>query len=419
MIEGGRDIWRRADIIVLLVTWEDRDRNWEIHGFTQLSSVWNPKRSERGRGFGGISTWVRNGLKLEVTIAIVDVRKQFIALCLTKGNMLKLKEAGPVLVAGDFNARIGDFQGSGFVELDGSIWRREEDRSNHWPRQSDDTGKNPFSDAFIRFLNVCGLFVLNCTSYFPNTGEFTCQTANGASVVDFLLVSDLAMEMVQDFSLDPFIPETDHRPLLFSVKGLDERNRSRQTPRSSTLYLDHTKKVLYGCHVATALRDDTTADNLAGLIVRASKTIFIRKRDGRRPWFDSSCAVARKDALQAPADDRKRAFRCYRYYIRAKKRRFVWERQQEPKLELTKEPGSFWRRLRPPSTVLGVSLDELVDFVRTLYSFQRTVYHFTKREIGGAERESERLQRRLVLEQFGLPFWISQVCSGLLELEFS
>ncbi|KAL3677270.1 hypothetical protein R1sor_027218 [Riccia sorocarpa] len=86
MLEGGHDIWRRVDVISLLETWEDRDRNREIFGFTHLSSVWNPKRSARGRGFGGISTWVPDGLKADITVHSVDTRKQFITLGVKDGG---------------------------------------------------------------------------------------------------------------------------------------------------------------------------------------------------------------------------------------------------------------------------------------------------------------------------------------------
>ncbi|KAL3683261.1 hypothetical protein R1sor_001283 [Riccia sorocarpa] len=60
-----------------------------------------------------------------------------------------------------------------------------------------------------------------------DTRLYTCNTAVGDSVVDYLLASDAGRVLIEDFVLEPFVPESDHRPIRFSLRGFDNPRRIR------------------------------------------------------------------------------------------------------------------------------------------------------------------------------------------------
>ncbi|KAL3687821.1 hypothetical protein R1sor_014130 [Riccia sorocarpa] len=54
VLEGGRELWQKADITGLSETWTWKEGAANIPGFTHLTSVWNRKQSRYGRGFAGL-----------------------------------------------------------------------------------------------------------------------------------------------------------------------------------------------------------------------------------------------------------------------------------------------------------------------------------------------------------------------------
>ncbi|KAL3687804.1 hypothetical protein R1sor_014113 [Riccia sorocarpa] len=144
VVEGGFGLWESADIVTLVETWVWKESVFNLPGFVNLISVWNPKRMAKGRGFGGIAVWIRESLSSTVTVEVVDVLKQFIILRLDRSKqtsflvvayyapagapiyaagdggspfmalsrlIIEFQEKGRVFVVGDFNSRSGLAQG--------------------------------------------------------------------------------------------------------------------------------------------------------------------------------------------------------------------------------------------------------------------------------------------------------------------
>ncbi|KAL3700657.1 hypothetical protein R1sor_018679 [Riccia sorocarpa] len=180
---GNKDLWEKADIVTLVETWDTSDNTVaEIDGFTRVASLWNPKRFSKGRGFGGLAVWVRNGINTIVTVEKADTRKQFLCCRIADNDtsvflvlcyfapmgspvyssndtdpflelsrtVIDLRDWGPVLVIGDFNSRTGTSQGLILPDPGGVI--RQSSETEVWTRESAETGSNSMADSFYILL---------------------------------------------------------------------------------------------------------------------------------------------------------------------------------------------------------------------------------------------------------------------------
>ncbi|KAL3677224.1 hypothetical protein R1sor_027172 [Riccia sorocarpa] len=115
-----------------------------------MATLWNDKRT-RGRGFGGIVVYSREGLNLDLKIECEGAMKQFLGISISSTDseafllivylapygapinretddpfaelsqtILQLKERGPTWIIGDFNSRIGTEKRSSTLHLDPS-----------------------------------------------------------------------------------------------------------------------------------------------------------------------------------------------------------------------------------------------------------------------------------------------------------
>ncbi|KAL3683233.1 hypothetical protein R1sor_001255 [Riccia sorocarpa] len=215
VVEANLELWSKTDIVALVETWEHRATSGLcIPGFQQVGAVWNQKRFAKGRGFGGITVYVRDNLGLDSEIEFADTHKRFLCLKLSKNNsqafifivyfspkgspvygsdtdnpMLELAreirrmcDRGPVWVCGDFNSRTGVNQGSLIDETGEAIWSGNGNgQEDIWSRSSKDLGTNLFSEFFLQLVNICGMTILNGSRQFESTGEFTCTTPMGTA----------------------------------------------------------------------------------------------------------------------------------------------------------------------------------------------------------------------------------------------
>ncbi|KAL3693697.1 hypothetical protein R1sor_007348 [Riccia sorocarpa] len=335
--------------------WNERSL-WTI-GFTRLETLWNERKNSRGRGFGGVGVWVRDGSGLRVEVEKTDCRKQFLCLRLFTKNcatpaflfvayyaplgapiyqrlgsgedplsalteaVIAVHELGPVWVVGDFNSRVGDAQSLELNEEGVAAWRNS-DADESWCRSAEDEGWNGMSEFFMQFAAAGGLTIINGTAPFPDTWSVTCRTHNASSTVDFLLACKSARDRILDFSFGPFSPESDHCPLRCTLMGF-EREIRRQDRRSKVgVCLDVTKRNQYETTLVNKLHGrELTSGTLPNIITGIAKEVFTAKQPRDKGWFDDDCRVARSKAMSAV--DQRAAFRQYNHFIRARKRRFL------------------------------------------------------------------------------------------------
>jgi len=101
-----------------------------------------------------------------------------------------------VLLVGDFNARTTNQQASVFccIEDHNLIWLAEEENLQ-WVRCSeDDKVSNYFGDEFFTLCGAFNLIICNGLDKWKGSGNFTCNTYNGESVVDYVIFSQSLIE---------------------------------------------------------------------------------------------------------------------------------------------------------------------------------------------------------------------------------
>ena len=138
---------------------------------------------------------------------------------------------GDIIMCGDFNARIGkdcDFiknernGGETFLPLPDDYIAQD---LRH--RNSKDTITNSYKRPFLDLLINNKLHILNGRTLGDTLGDFTCIKHNGASVVDYFVISENSNKYISHLTVLPFTPYSDHKPL---------RLRLRLPTRSDLIY---------------------------------------------------------------------------------------------------------------------------------------------------------------------------------------
>ncbi|KAL3693684.1 hypothetical protein R1sor_007335 [Riccia sorocarpa] len=403
---GGVGTWKDADLVILVETWEIGENSLvELPNFTFVTSVQNWRKCERGRGFGGVAIWLRNGVDLTVTVDHKDPLKQFICLRVSmkltgtigflfacyfapagalvysrRGEespfmalteyISKVDGRGPVWVFGDFNSRIQTTQGENQSSPEDLSWRRQVEEEK-WARVSEDVGSNSFAPAFTQMLNTCELTVLNGTSGFPYTSGFTCYTRMGNSTVDFLLANTAGRDMVAQFRIGSRAPESDHSSLSCVLTGFDcKRSRTRTSAPRLLRGLDRSKKEVYERTLTDRLSTiGQDALLVSQVLIQTMREVLLRGANPDKVWYDAECHDARLKAMSSLPVDQEGAYRVYKNFVKAKKRAFLRSKQEELTRALYTEPRLFWKQFHTKQRVTELSVTDLKRYVEELYFF--------------------------------------------------
>ncbi|KAL3693852.1 hypothetical protein R1sor_007503 [Riccia sorocarpa] len=356
------------------------------------------RTSARGQGFGGIRVWARESKVTKVEVQYTDVLKQFVVLRVTSKNqhafliityfappgapiyansvdespyvaltseVAKCQQTGPVILVGDFNCRISSAQREDLGDH-GAGWRTE-NTMDPWKRTSEDKECNQFANGFLSLASVCGLTILNGTSKFPLTQERTFQSERGFSVIDYLLVDRQARDTITSFRLLPFQPESDHRPLLFSISGYTRSQKTYMIQPQPRQFLDYKLRDRFSELLETRIQGVTDSGSVVSTIVTTADEVFRTGPLGDQPWSSETCKEARRKALNSADSERSNAFRSYKKLIRSLKRKYIREQQVILTEELTHTPQLFWIRFQVPRSIPELSRPELVGYLQHLY----------------------------------------------------
>ena len=121
----------------------------------------------------------------------------------------KLSEKSETVLVGDFNARTGPVNIDFDSHIADSLKKSSPSRSL---RSSRDAILNPRGRAFLDVLACTNLRLLNGSIVGDTLGEYTCQTYNGCSVVDYIAVSEQIKRHVSRFQVLELNRFSDHRP---------------------------------------------------------------------------------------------------------------------------------------------------------------------------------------------------------------
>lgn len=285
--------------------------------------------------------------------------------------LLELNKRGShdIVLSGDFNTRIStdqDFLRSDnldkFIVMPPEV---QADSTHHnGVRNSKDRCTNGYKKDLLDLLLSHQLTVLNGRTLGDVYGELTCYKWNGASTVDYCIVSSRLVDKVEWFSVKSFTPFSDHSPIQAKIKlptritatiPNKEDLCSIRCPKRFIMSDDGKRRFLelqnndsFRSSLNTVLNHDdqnpvTFNKSLTSLIVKTADRCFNstkpwkqkKKKAGIcKPWFDDLCGDSKKQLKTALVNmekyhsctfHRNKYYRCKKSYfklLRKKKRDF-------------------------------------------------------------------------------------------------
>ena len=304
----------------------------------------------------------------------------------------RFSRLGEVILVGDFNARTG-------ISPDTATF--DEDGDSYLPippecfcqmppleRVSQDTENNEHGMQLLNLCKASGLRIVNGRLFQDKgTGKFTCHTARGNSVVDYVIASQAIMNDFASFQVGEISLLSDHCPVEFSLEIDSEHARQRVQSREepdceeahrykwiedkAESFQDLLKNVSVGTKLDSLMSNlatmtsDEAATKFTELLLHAGvesgalrkKTVASGKKGGHFPsneWFDSECKCRKREINKLlklynanPSDvslrslfwDRRKA---WRILVRRKKRQATYNLNSKLQ-SLRAKPKEFWK----------------------------------------------------------------------------
>ena len=101
------------------------------------------------------------------------------------------------IILADFNARLGTKDTAQSTITDNNILTKDYDI----PRKSKDKTSNNEGDKLLNFCNNCNLKILNGNFFNDTEGNYTYIHPQGASTIDFALISENVLDLLTDFDI--------------------------------------------------------------------------------------------------------------------------------------------------------------------------------------------------------------------------
>ena len=260
-----------------------------------------------------------------------------------QSNLIKYSKLGKVMLMGDFNSRKGqlsesidenDMSASQFIDGSDTFELRT---GYHIPHShSMDKTVNKYGRSLINLCASNNLCILNGRIQGDRFGKFTCHKSNGASVVDYAILSNTLLRKVVYFSVLPLSFLSCHCPISFAIKTNKfflDTNKSYKflESKASTFIWERVKKEHYSLLLnnietikeANSYIDDIfrnqfsseSINNATESITRvicknAAKCFKIKRRTRKKTksnsnvsrnkkWFDKDCEKAKKELTAA------------------------------------------------------------------------------------------------------------------------
>lgn len=292
----------------------------------------------------------------------------------------------PLLLCGDFNARIGDMSdlegmnqckhAQPLTDVDEFLSQSERPQME---RKTKDKATNKFGQKLLEVLKEHSLFIVNGRRTGDQEGEITCIANRGMSIVDYFICSMPLFDKIIDMSvLDR--SESDHFPIVavldFKEKGSDDNSedielndkiRFSYKEQYSSNYKEYIQE-----HEETELLDfldalETSVDAAAHCVVSFMQTAAEKmkakqkkpiKTSSQPTWWDDECEQRKQDKYRKLKQFRgTNAHADLNQYIDSKKtfKELCKTKQKEENMKtvhdlhsacLDSNSKSFWQKLK-------------------------------------------------------------------------
>ena len=231
---------------------------------------------------------------------------------------------GDVILCGDFNARTGTLDD--FTHVDAFLNEGNLSTITVSKRFSRDLNTNCYGTSLVELCIENNLFALNGRTKGDLTGQFTCNTYNGSSVVDYAIVAQELFPLINSFTVDYPNEFSHHSCLIFEMKiktpkhpnvNIDVLNKpisfvwdktKKQDLYDAVRFEDTVNKLeaLFWEHndADSSLVDiDVIVNNFSEVLRKSSLKILKRKRQINRnknkkqgqKWYDENCHTLKKN----------------------------------------------------------------------------------------------------------------------------
>ena len=247
------NLMEKHDICIFTETWLVSDKKLGLSNFRDFHQV-RLKLAKRGRNSGGVSIFIKKEIKKGVKFVQksegfiwVKLEKKFfntpedIFLCAAyippqysvskatikvnffetlKENIRKFQCMGNVILAGDFNSRLGfdpNVENLEIPDLD-AVLPPERKNDSIIPRSSCDPIQNQYGKKLSKICHNFCIRVANGRTLGDLMGNYTCHTSRGSSVVDLVLSDHAIGRKIKKLKVLPPQFASVHCPISFTLE---------------------------------------------------------------------------------------------------------------------------------------------------------------------------------------------------------
>lgn len=350
------------------------------------------KDCKKGRAKGGIVTGVRRELEekevgyeekegLQEREVVIDrERWRFMMVYNREGRkegLEKMKEViredneGRLVIAGDFNARIGEEGGWGELSM-------ERGETSEKERESKDKMINKQGRDLMEVIEERGWMVLNGSKEGDEEGEWTYEKGGGKSVIDYGIVNWEAWKRVERFEVVCRV-ESDHLPIVIDLGRWYERGEGREeeervqdwSGEGVRKFRQALGKIEWKGEGVQEAWEELERE-VIGAVEWRSKVR--RKGIGWCPWWDSECREKKREMHKARRRYRKEQVegrheefeRCRKEYRElCEKKQEEQKRKEEKEVEKIRTEAEAWkfinkRRKKKENVCGNIKMEEWV-----------------------------------------------------------
>ena len=354
------DFISKFQIICLYETWTSKNSKIELTGYSNpIHSFRRFQNKKAKRASGGLLIYIKDNLRKGVklikneidSIVWIKLEKDFFqtksdryiaAVYIPPANspshnfynvdffqvlendISSFSRNADIYVMGDLNCRAG--QSCDFIVND-SLLPGFDDRSNFVDtpitrRRSMDREVNRYGICLIDLCKATDMRILN-GRLFENTDKMTCFTANGESLIDYVLSSERNFCDISDMKVFDFNDFSNHAPISINLKIGTERSSITNTVHKTFYKWDDCHKndfiyklesdinLLYTiCEEDTSI--DVTVEHFSDFITERANPLFqkdvkIRKDNvfcssnfaEKQKWFNNDCYLKKLKVQEA------------------------------------------------------------------------------------------------------------------------
>ena len=284
---------------------------------------------------------------------------------------------GSVLLAGDLNARTGTMLDFLTTDEHADIPDQGPPSITDLPakvpaRQSlDREAPNTFGKQLIAVCQDASLLILNGRVDGDTSGQLTCHTHNGASLVDYFIASPSIFTSQPHLHVDTLPPDSDHCPLHLRIPLSHTLTHHTRTSGNQLCTLPKTRykpcridtfRTTLAITLASRLHDaiPCRATVISECIASAAACVhgFHSGKPNlhrHQPWYDDELKGIRRQLRALPrfCTEYAQLQKQYQRTKQSKRRQFQSECQQQLCTEACSNAAAFWRKYKKKVSVHG------------------------------------------------------------------